>query len=64
MAKRDYYDVLGVQKSSSPEQIKAADLYTWIESELLEIEVDLKAPRTNEYARADQNEREHLSNFN
>ena len=24
MAKRDYYDVLGVQKSSSPEQIKAA----------------------------------------
>ena len=24
MAKRDYYDVLGVQKNSSPEQIKAA----------------------------------------
>ena len=24
MAKRDYYDVLGVQKTSSPEQIKAA----------------------------------------
>ena len=24
MAKRDYYDVLGVEKSASPEQIKAA----------------------------------------
>jgi len=24
MAKRDYYDVLGVNKGSSPEQIKAA----------------------------------------
>ena len=24
MAKRDYYDVLGVQKNSSPEQIKTA----------------------------------------
>ena len=24
MSKRDYYDVLGVQKNSSPEQIKAA----------------------------------------
>ena len=44
-------DIVG---SFFPEQIKAADLYTWIESELLEIEVDLKAPRTNEYARADQ----------
>ncbi|MFK8009779.1 MAG: RagB/SusD family nutrient uptake outer membrane protein [Saprospiraceae bacterium] len=37
-----------------PEQIQAADLYTWIESELLSIEADLMAPRTNEYARADQ----------
>ena len=24
MAKRDYYDVLGVQKNASPDQIKAA----------------------------------------
>ena len=24
MSKRDYYDVLGVQKNSSPEQIKSA----------------------------------------
>ena len=24
MAKRDYYDVLGINKSSSPEQIKSA----------------------------------------
>lgn len=44
-------DIVG---SFFPEQIKAADLYTWIESELLTIEGDLMAPRTNEYARADQ----------
>lgn len=44
-------DIVG---SFFPEQIQAADLYTWIESELLAIEGDLMAPRTNEYARADQ----------
>ena len=44
-------DIVG---SFFPEQIKATDLYTWIESELLAIEGDLMAPRTNEYARADQ----------
>ena len=44
-------DIVG---SFFPEQIQAADLYTWIESELKAIEGDLMAPRTNEYARADQ----------
>ena len=44
-------DIVG---SFFPEQIKGADLYTWIESELLAIEGDLMAPRTNEYGRADQ----------
>lgn len=44
-------DIVG---SFFPEQIQAADLYTWIESELLAIEGELMAPRTNEYARADQ----------
>ncbi|WP_298265977.1 RagB/SusD family nutrient uptake outer membrane protein [uncultured Lutibacter sp.] len=37
-----------------PEQIKRADLFNFIESELLAIESKLPAPRTNEYARADQ----------
>ncbi len=37
-----------------PEQISKADLFAYIESELLAIENDLAAPRTNEYARADQ----------
>ncbi len=44
-------DIVG---SFFPEQIQAADLYNWIESELKAIEGDLMAPRTNEYARADQ----------
>ena len=37
-----------------PEQIQAADLYTWIETELKDIESSLMAPRTNDYGRADQ----------
>lgn len=37
-----------------PSQIARTDLFTFIESELLDIESVLKAPRTNEYARADQ----------
>jgi len=37
-----------------PPQIKRADLFTYIESELKAIETELKAPRTNEYARVDQ----------
>lgn len=37
-----------------PPQIARADLFAFIESELLDIESKLKAPRTNEYARADQ----------
>ena len=37
-----------------PEQIQAPELFDFIESELLEIEGTITAPRTNEYGRADQ----------
>jgi len=37
-----------------PPQIARADLFQYIESELLEVETELMAPRTNEYGRADQ----------
>lgn len=37
-----------------PQQIMRADLFDYVESELLAIEPDLPAPMTNEYARADQ----------
>lgn len=37
-----------------PEQISAQDLFTFIETELKEVETQLLAPRTNEYGRADQ----------
>jgi len=37
-----------------PEQIDRADLFTYIETELKEIESLLPAPKTNEYGRADQ----------
>ena len=37
-----------------PPQIARADLFSYIEQELLDIEGQLMAPRTNEYARADQ----------
>lgn len=37
-----------------PEQIKRADLFKYIESELKEIEPLLKDPKSNEYGRADQ----------
>ncbi|MBN1819876.1 MAG: RagB/SusD family nutrient uptake outer membrane protein [Prolixibacteraceae bacterium] len=37
-----------------PEQIARADLFNYVESELLEVEGLLPAPRTNEYGRADQ----------
>lgn len=37
-----------------PKQIQAQDLFNYIESELLAIENQMKAPRTNEYARADR----------
>jgi hypothetical protein len=37
-----------------PKQIDRADLFTYIESELLEITPGLATPGTNEYARADQ----------
>lgn len=37
-----------------PPQISKADLFKYIESELIDIEGTLVAPRTNEYGRADQ----------
>lgn len=37
-----------------PKQIFAPDLFKYIESELLDIENTIKAPRTNQYARADR----------
>lgn len=37
-----------------PPQIKRADLFRYIETELVEVQDQLKAPRTNEYGRADQ----------
>ncbi|MEO6818761.1 MAG: RagB/SusD family nutrient uptake outer membrane protein [Ginsengibacter sp.] len=38
----------------APQQIKRADLFKYVESELKAIEPDLKAPKMNEYGRADQ----------
>lgn len=38
----------------NPLQTNKADLFAYIESELLEIEAQLPAPRTNEYGRADK----------
>jgi starch-binding outer membrane protein, SusD/RagB family len=37
-----------------PEQTSRADLFNYLESELLDIENQLKAPKQNEYARVDQ----------
>lgn len=37
-----------------PRQILASELYTWLETEIKAFEVDLAAPRANEYGRADQ----------
>ncbi len=37
-----------------PDQIKRADLFTYIESELLAVEPLMMGPRSNEYGRADQ----------
>lgn len=37
-----------------PPQIKRADLFNYVEAELLEIQNVLKAPRSNEYGRVDQ----------
>lgn len=37
-----------------PKQIARADLYDYVESELLAIENELPAPKTNQYGRADQ----------
>ncbi|RYZ62847.1 MAG: RagB/SusD family nutrient uptake outer membrane protein [Chitinophagaceae bacterium] len=40
--------------SVMPKQIKRAELFSYIESELKDIATSLPAPRTNEYGRADQ----------
>jgi hypothetical protein len=40
--------------SVRPNQIPRADLFNYVESELLAVEVELPAPRSNEYGRADQ----------
>jgi len=40
--------------AAMPPQIKRADLFNYIESELKELENSLPAPRTNEYGRADR----------
>lgn len=37
-----------------PQQIAPADLFQWLENELREIEPNMAAPGTNQYARADQ----------
>jgi hypothetical protein len=37
-----------------PKQINRADLFNYVESELLASETDLKAPKTNEYGRLDK----------
>lgn len=37
-----------------PRQIEAPELFSYIESELLAIESELRAPKSNEYGRADQ----------
>ncbi|MCG2792652.1 MAG: RagB/SusD family nutrient uptake outer membrane protein [Weeksellaceae bacterium] len=37
-----------------PKRITRADLFNFVESELLAVSNDLKAPKTNEYARADK----------
>lgn len=38
----------------TPQQISRADLFSFVESELLDIESSLAEPKTNEYARADK----------
>lgn len=40
--------------SFKPERIVRADLFSYIESELLDLETKLAAPKTNEYARVDR----------
>lgn len=43
-----------LQIGEIPKQINRKDLFKYVESELKAIEPELKAPRTNEYGRADQ----------
>lgn len=40
--------------SSIPKQIQRKDLFNYVESELKDLSTSLKAPKTNEYGRADQ----------
>ena len=44
-------DVIG---ETVPKQIKRADLFAYVESELKALDADLTAPRANEYGRADK----------
>jgi starch-binding outer membrane protein, SusD/RagB family len=43
-----------IVSTEAPEQIQRADLYTWIESELLDIESDMYEPKQAPYYRVDQ----------
>lgn len=40
--------------SGLPEQIQRKDLFAWLENELIDLETQLKEPRTNLYGRADR----------
>ncbi|WP_407429785.1 RagB/SusD family nutrient uptake outer membrane protein [Arcticibacter sp.] len=45
---------IGIGSGVLPQQIQRKDLFTYVESELMAIEPDLAAPKSNEYGRADQ----------
>ena len=49
-----FVDENALPGASIPEQIQRADLFNWIESELMDLESILVDPGTNEYARVDK----------